>query len=591
MAFELILWIYLLLPIFGLWFVFKKAGVAPWKSIIPVYNLVVWIKYVLGKSWKWYIYMAIPAINIFTYLLLVVETAKVFQRNGLLEQTLAVIFPFIYLPYLGLSKKRVYTNPKDLPQVKASSAREWLDALIFALVAATIIRTFIFELYNIPSSSMEKSLQTGDFLYVSKMAYGPRFPMTPIAIPLIHHSIPGTDIKSFCDCVQLPYHRYGKCNVERFDATVFNFPDGDTVSLMYQSNESYHALVRQFGRDVVNSPQEPFGKIITRPVDKRENFIKRTIGLPGETLQIKNRVVYINGKPIENPKNLQYKHIIELKNGAAPMSADELLKMGISNEDASMMQMVNNYQITYLPLNKEQLATVSTMVAGWEPLYRKGNSNIPFDSVPGDEKFLTQIVLDMGMGFNWGTLKEKLLAIGVSEDDFNKMPGSFLTLPLTGEKAEMMKSHPSVAAIYPAETYPGYKDDNIFPHTAGYNWNVDNFGPICIPKKGQTVKIDMRNLPLYRRVIEVFEGNKLEVRGGQILINGKIATEYTFKMDYFWEMGDNRHNSADSRFWGFVPEDHIVGKASRVIFSWDKDQKSFFKKIRWNRIFRSVSDL
>lgn len=591
MIYELILWIYLLLPIFGLWFIFKKAGIAAWKSLIPVYNLVVWIKDVLGKSWKWYIYMAIPAINIFTYLLLVVETAKVFQRNGLLEQTLAVIFPFIYLPYLGLSKKRTYTKPSDLPKIKVSSAREWLDALIFALVAATIIRTFIFELYNIPSSSMEKSLQTGDFLYVSKMAYGPRFPMTPIAIPLIHHSIPGTDIKSFCDCVQLPYHRYGKCNVQRFDATVFNFPDGDTVSLKYQSNESYHALVRQCGRDFVNSPQEPFGKIITRPVDKRENFIKRTIGLPGETLQIKNRMVYINGKPIENPENLQYKYIVELKKGAMPMSADELLNMGISNEDAGMMQMVNNYLITYLPLNKEQLAAVSTMVAGWEPLYRTGNSNVPFDLIPGDEKFLTQIVLDMGIGFNWGALKEKLLAIGVSEEDFEKMPGSYLTLPLTTEKLELLKSHPSVANIYPSETYPGYKDDNMFPHAEGYNWNVDNFGPITIPQKGQTVKINVHNLPLYRRVIEVFEGNKLQVSGDKIFINGKLATSYTFKMNYFWLMGDNRHNSADSRFWGFVPEDHIVGKASRVVFSWDKDQKSFFKKIRWNRIFRSVSAL
>ena len=331
MIFDILLWVYILTPFYGLWFVFGKAGVARWKALIPIYNIVVWIQDVLDKSWKWYIYMLIPAINIFTYLLLVVETAKAY---GLLEQTLAVIFPSIYLPYLGLSKKMVYTHPKDLPPHKLSSDREWLDAFIFALVAATIIRTFVFELYNIPSSSMEKSLMVGDFLYVSKTAYGPRFPMTPLAVPLIHHSLPFTNsqVKSFSDLIQLPYHRYGNCNVERYDATVFNFPDGDTVSLYYQSNRSYHSLVREYGREYVNGPQQPFGKIITRPVDKRENFIKRTIGLPGETLEIKHRMVYINGKQIDNPSELQFRHIIEMKPGANPLSTEELMNIGVSVE-------------------------------------------------------------------------------------------------------------------------------------------------------------------------------------------------------------------------------------------------------------------
>lgn len=607
MGFEIFLLIYLLMPFLGLWFIFRKAGIAPWKAIVPVYNIVVWIKDVLGKSWKWYIYMLIPAINIFTYLLLVVETAKVFRRYGLLEQTIAVIVPFLYLPYLGLSPKMVYTHPKDLPPHKLSSAREWVDAFIFALVAAHIIRTFVFELYNIPSSSMEKSLMVGDFLYVSKTSYGPRFPMTPIAFPLIHNALPFTNgkVKSFSDIIELPYHRYGKCDVERFDATVFNFPDGDTLSVEYQSNVSYHSIVRQVSRDnhidmnasrqYVNGPDQPFGKIITRPVDKRENFIKRTIGLPGETLEIRHRMVYINGKPIDNPENLQFRHIVELQMGANPLSPDELLGMGISNEDASMMQLMGDYQCTYLRMSKIRLdkiissADMRSMVYGWEPVYTADlGATDGFDNFADSTEFLVKLYVDYQA---WPTLSGKLTAMGFSEEAVNKARYCYYTLPLTQEKVQMLLARTGVERIIPAEVFPGYREYEIFPYMESKNWNVDNFGPVWIPKAGATVELTADNLPVYRRAIEVFERNKLEVRGGKIFINDKETTSYTFKMDYYWMMGDNRHNSADSRYWGFVPEDHIVGKATMVLLSWDKDQKSFLKKIRWNRIFRKVSCL
>ena len=592
MIFDILLWVYILTPFYGLWFVFGKAGVARWKALIPIYNIVVWIKDVLDKSWKWYIYMLIPAINIFTYLLLVVETAKAFRRYGLLEQTLAVIFPSIYLPYLGLSKKMVYTHPKDLPPHKLSSAREWLDAFIFALVAATIIRTFVFELYNIPSSSMEKSLMVGDFLYVSKTAYGPRFPMTPLAVPLIHHSLPFTNsqVKSFSDLIQLSYHRYGKCNVERYDATVFNFPDGDTVSLYYQSNRSYHSLVREYGREYVNGPQQPFGKIITRPVDKRENFIKRTIGLPGETLEIKHRMVYINGKQIDNPSELQFRHIIEMKQGANPLSTEELMNIGVSVEDASLMQFMGEVQCTYLTLNKIQLDKLSKsgLIAGWEPL-RTEDINAPsLDELGDTADFLVRIYVDYT---RWNDIAKGLTDMGIAEEAVNQARYSYYTLPLTTEKVEKLKARTGVLRVIPSETFPGYREYEIFPYMEGKDWNVDNYGPVWIPKAGETIKLTADNLPIYRRAIEVFENNKLEVKNGKIFINGNETDSYTFKMNYYWMMGDNRHNSADSRYWGFVPEDHIVGKASRIIFSWDKDQKSFFKKIRWNRMFKSASCL
>ena len=602
MGFDILLWVYLLMPFLGLWFIFGKAGVARWKALVPVYNIVIWIKDVLGKSWKWYIYMLIPAINIFTYLLLVVETAKVFRRYGLLEQTIAVIVPFLYLPYLGLSPKMVYTHPKDLPPHKLSSVREWLDAFIFALVAAHIIRTFVFELYNIPSSSMEKSLMVGDFLYVSKTAYGPRCPMTPIAFPLIHHSLPFTNsqVKSFSDAIQLPYHRYGKCNVERYDATVFNFPDGDTVSLQFQSNVSYHSIVRQVSRDngidmdasrqYVNGTEQPFGKIITRPVDKRENFIKRTIGLPGETLEIRHRTVYINGKPMENPSELQFRHILEMKQGATPLTADELLKIGVSNEDASMMQMMGETQCTYLKINKIMLSKLiqTSLIQGWEPVRTADVKAPTFDEIGDSTEFMVKIFVDFT---NWDAVSKGMVELGIPQETVNKARYCYYTLPLTTEKVEQLKSRPGVERIIPTEVFPGYREYEIFPYMETKNWNVDNFGPVWIPKAGETITLTADNLPVYRRSIEVFEHNKLEVRDGKIFINGKETTSYTFKMDYYWMMGDNRHNSADSRYWGFVPEDHIVGKASLILLSWDKDQKSLFKKIRWNRIFRRASCL
>ena len=601
MIFEILLLVYLLAPFYGLWFVFGKAGIPKWKALVPIYNIVVWIKDVLAKSWKWYIYMLIPAINIFTYLLLVVETAKAFRRYGLLEQTLAVIFPFIYLPYLGISPKMVYTNPKDLPVRKVSSAREWAEALIFALVAAHLIRTFVFELYNIPSSSMEKSLMVGDFLYVSKTSYGPRFPMTPIAFPLIHHSLPLTNgnVKSFSDIIQLPYHRYGQCNVERYDATVFNFPDGDTVSLEYQSNVSYHQIVRQVCRKngidmntsreyVLNHP-ELFGKIITRPVDKRENFIKRTIGLPGETLEIKHRMVYINGKQIDNPSELQFRHVVEMQQGATPLSPDELLKIGISNEDASYMQVIDGLQCTYITVNKTQLDKISKsdLLEGWEPVLTPDIAAASFDEIDDTTEFLVKILVNYS---NWTNIAQKMSEeFGIPQEIIDKARYCYYTLPLTAETAEKLKARQGVKAVFPTEMCPGFSEPDIFPYVESNGWNVDNFGPVWIPKAGETVRLTAENLPIYRRAIEVFEGNKFEVRNGKIFINDKETTSYTFKMDYYWMMGDNRHNSADSRYWGFVPEDHIVGKATRVLFSWDKDQKSFFKKIRWNRIFKSAS--
>lgn len=501
--------VYILGCVVGLCLIFKKAGEAWWKALVPVYSFVVWIR-ICGKGWKWYIYFLVPAINIFTFLLMVVETGKTFRRYSFWEQVVAVVFPWAYLICLGAMGKFSYTHPSQLPPYKVSEARDWAESIVFALVAAVIIRGFVVEFYGIPSSSMEKSLLTGDYLMVSKLAYGPRATMTPLSFPLVHNVLPLTDGKheSYLDWIKLPYHRYpGLRDVQRYDAVVFNYPDGDTMCTAFKSNVSYHELVREYGREKVMNDPAQFGKIRVRPVDKRENFVKRCIGLPGDTLQIVNQRVLIDGVEIEDPNGLQFTYGVMFKQGVSnPVKV--LDDLGVSYEDVE------------------------------NALYEQQMTGTPY-----------------------------------------------FVIPMTRQLASTFKSRFDVVDVQPIVYPEGDYGTKIFPNVPGYSWSVDNFGPVYIPKKGATVKLTTENLPLYRRVIEVYEGNALEVANGDIFINGVKTDCYTFKMDYYWMMGDNRHNSADSRIWGFVPEDHIVGRPVVITFSRDKDHG----KVRWNRIFKNAN--
>ena len=391
---------------------------------------------------------------------------------------------------------------KGLENKTLRTIMSWIDAIIYALVLVYFLFLFIGQNYQIPSSSLEKSLLTGDFLWVNKVTYGPRVPQTPLHFPLAQNTLPILNCKSYIETPQLPYHRLkGLRNVERMDIVVFNFPAGDTVALKCP-NPDYYTLCQERGRDVVWNNKEIFGDIIYRPVDRRDNYVKRCLGLPGETLQIRDGIVYINGKAVPQPKNVQYFYYVET-----------------------------------------------------------------------DGTFIDEDLYD---------------ELGISMDDRHGQGNQYI-LPLTAAMKRTLESKPWVQTIQRIQPDAG-ETLITYPVGVDYGWTHANYGPIWIPKKGAKVDLTVQNLPLYERCIRNYEGNTLEVKGGQIYINGKVATSYTFKMDYYWMQGDNRHNSADSRYWGFVPEDHIVGKPIFIWWSSDPD-RSGFKGIRWSRLFRMVDGI
>ncbi|MCP4550536.1 MAG: signal peptidase I [Bacteroidetes bacterium] len=434
---------------------------------------------------------------------MIVELVKCFGRYGLLEQGISVVFPFFYFPYLGLKSEFKFIDPDGRPEIKKSFVREWVDAIVFAVIAASIIRIFIFEAYSIPTSSMEKTLLVGDFLFVSKISYGPRSPMTPIAFPFVHHTMPLTKtMKSYVEWIKLPYFRFpGISKIKRHDAIVFNFPDGDTLSVKWQSNISYYSMVRNYGIERVNNDEHTFGKIISRPLDKRENFIKRCMAMPGDRLEIINQQVHINGALLETTGEKEFKYLV-----------------------------VTN-----------------------------------------------------GTRFNPRTLEK----LNITEDVISGNINQYI-LTLTEGAANQLKKIANVISLTQMIEPKGERDPQIFPHDTAYKWNLDNFGPLDIPQKGQTIQLNTGNISLYKRIIRSFENNELKVEGDKIFVNGVESETYTFKMNYYWMMGDNRHNSADSRVWGFVPEDHVVGKASLVWFSLDPNKSWFNGKIRWDKLMRTI---
>jgi signal peptidase I len=394
----------------------------------------------------------------------------------------------------------------------------WVDAIVWCLIAVGLINNYIFQNYRIPSSSLEKTLLTGDFLLVSKVAYGPRNPMTPLSFPLVQHTLPVLNCKSYIEHPQLKYKRlkgFGK--VQRNDIVVFNFPTGDTVCTKMQDPD-YYTLCHIYGRERVWNDKATFGDIVYRPVDRRENYVKRCVALPGDTLQIVNNDVYVNGAKQSGIEGLQLNYFIQT-NGAH-FNENILSEMGIALADVMLLN--------------AQFADMTRLL---DTLRFEQNNSFPL-----------------------------------------------YRIPLTQSNYEKMKQMPAVLNITPE---PAFFAGETFP-LGNSAWTRDNYGPLWIPAKGATVNINNENIALYELIIRNYEGNKLDITENGIFINGEKADTYTFKMDYYWMMGDNRHNSADSRFWGFVPEDHIVGRPVFVWLSLDQEKSLFGGKIRFNRFFKNA---
>ncbi|OCB76478.1 signal peptidase I [Flavobacterium crassostreae] len=471
----------------GTWKMYEAAGRKRWEAAIPVYNAIVLMK-IIGKPIWWTLLLFIPIINLILFPVLWIATLSVFGKRSTLDRFLAVISCGLYLYYVNYTQPLNYNSDNNLePKNKATDT---VGSLLFAIIVATLVHTYLIQPFTIPTSSLEKSLLVGDFLFVSKVNYGARVPMTPVALPMVHDSIPLTKNKSYLTWPQVPYLRLPAIEtIKRSDIVVFNWPV-DTVHYFF----------------------EPKGKPgVIKPVDKKSNYVKRCVGVPGDSLSIKEGIVYIDGNILQLPERAkpQFSYAVAL-DGKTTIDFEYLLK---------------DLDIT-------------------DPVYFKNQER----------------------------------------------RDTLLFSALTAAGAARLKNVPGITAV--ERQIATTANSAIFPHNN--QWSQDNFGPIYIPKKGARVAINTKTLPFYHRIItdyeqnEAGEKNDLKLIGDEILLNGVVIKDYTFKQNYYWMMGDNRHNSEDSRYWGFVPEDHIVGKPIFIWLSWDSNAKGI-NKIRWNRVFTTVS--
>ena len=491
------------LPAYGLAPLFEKAGEKSWKAWVPFYNTWV-MQQIAGRPRHWVFWQFIPVVGWFITPGIFIEFAKVFNQFSLGQHTMAALFAPFYFPWLSRHKDTRFIGKEGVSKHEKKGWREWVDAAIFAVVAATLIRAFVFEAYVIPSGSMQKTLLVRDFLFVSKFSYGPRIPNTPLSFPFVHNYMPITNGKSYSELITLPYVRWFASKPERGDVVVFNFPMGDTVihQPQFESAVPYYQVVREIGREAT---WNQFGKdIVVHPVDKSDNYIKRCVGIAGDTIEVREGDIYINGQLQQAPPYSARDYKLTLKQGRTP-SAEFLEDLGIQinqkddyrSSDLRFRQDMNTYLVALTESERTQLAA--------SPL-------------------VESLILHLDTNFS---------------------------------------------------------QTQIFPFDTRHPYSIDRYGPVWIPAKGATLNLTTDNYPLYFWAIRNYEGNEFYQKDGKFYLNGKETTSYTFKMDYYWMMGDNRHGSQDSRFWGFVPEDRIVGKAWLVWFSWDGGP-------RWKRLFKKV---
>lgn len=459
----------------GTWKLYIKAGRKAWEALVPIYNAIVLMKIINRPKW-WVVLLFIPIVNLLMFPVIWVETVRSFGKNKSIDSWLVILTLGFYIYYVNYASKITYI--KNRSSKPTTGVGEWVNSVVFAVIVATIIHTYGIQPYIIPTSSLEKTLLVGDFLFVSKFHYGARLPMTTVASPMVHDTLPVLKTKSYLKWPQLPYLRLpGFQKVKRNEIVVFNWPT-DTV---------------RFFRD-------PSGIHVKKPIDKKSNYVKRCVAIPGDSLQIKDGYIYINGEKTKLPDRAktQYMHKVETKGKLS----GAILK---------------RYEVTE--------------------------------------------------GADYG---------------------SYYLLNLTDANAQKLRNNPLVKSVTKQLDEKGTYKSSIFPHNAEYPWTVDNYGPIYIPQKGKTVDLNNKTIPFYKRIISEYEGHNLTVNGNDIFIDGKKANTYTFAQDYYWMMGDNRHNSEDSRYWGYVPHNHVLGKPVLIWFSWDSNEQGITNKIRWNRLFTTV---
>ncbi|PKA83802.1 signal peptidase I [Ulvibacter sp. MAR_2010_11] len=469
----------------GTWKLYTIAGRKAWEAAVPVYNAVILMK-IINRPWWWTILFFVPIVNLIMFPVVWVETLRSFGRNSTTDTVLGIVTLGLYIYYINYTQNVTYIENRDLKP--RTSTGEWVSSILFAVVAATIVHTYFMQPFTIPTSSLEKTLLVGDFLFVSKFHYGARTPMTPISFPMVHDTIPVAKVKSYAPKPQIPYFRFpGFQDIERNDIVVFSWPVDNFVD--------------------IGPPPTGYAY---KPIDKKSNYVKRCVGIPGDSLEVRDGYVYINGKKNELPDRakLQFGYQFATTKPFNPKFA------------------IEQYNIT--------------------DLYPLNNSYQVFQAHMTDAEY------------------------------------------------EKLKNYPNLDTIVKTTARKGEWNEGTFPQDSKFPWNSDFFGPIYIPKAGATVAIDAESIPMYKRIIEVYEGselgfdNKITQSGTQVLLNGNPLTEYTFKMDYYWMMGDNRSNSQDARMWGYVPFNHVVGKPVFVWMSWDTNAKGIANKIRWERLFTTV---
>ena len=513
----------------GTWKLYVKAGRKAWEAAIPIYNGIILMRIINRPKW-WILLLFIPVVNLLMFPVIWIETIRTFGFYKKSDSFLVIVTFGIYILYINYLTDTKYNANRSLKP--RSEVGEWISSITFAIIAATLVHTYFMQPFTIPTSSLEKSLLVGDYLFVSKFHYGARVPSTVIAAPMVHDSLPFTGTASYLKKPQLPYTRLpGLQKIKNNDIVCFNWP-ADTLATMWGDTS---------------------GKFTYKPVDKKTNYVKRSVGIAGDSLEMINGYFFINGKKNALPDRakLQFYYTYESKK---PISQSTYPKFLIDKERTGVYKILSEYW------NNSKVKDAI-----------KKNGNL---TKIGSDSLYTEVA----GGIN-ADLARKLKMVSVE----NK-----ININLTEEEVDRLKKYPLTETI---KKVNHGADNAIFPHIEKLGWSQDNFGPIYIPKAGTSVELTSESLPFYEQIIKNYENNDLQIVGENIFINGEKVNSYTFKQDYFYLIGDNRHNSLDARYWGYVPFDHVLGKPVMVWFSWDANATSFgakLKSIRWNRMFTTV---